>query len=170
MDKYQSINFKTLQENAAQLIGNEWMLLTAGNPQSFNTMTASWGGLGHLWHKDVAFIFVRPQRYTFEFAERENLFTLSFFEENFRKALQICGSKSGRDSNKVQEAGLTPIPTSSGSVSFAEARLILECRKLYADRLKPNAFLDKSIIEKEYPSADFHKMYVGEILACYLNK
>ena len=170
MKNFQSINFTSLQENVAKLIGADWMLITAGNQCNYNTMTASWGGLGHLWNKNVAFIFVRPQRYTFEFLERENLFTLSFFNEQFREALQICGKKSGRDSEKVSEAGLSPIATPSGSIAFDESHLVLECRKLYTEFLKADAFVEKELIGKVYPESDFHKMYVGEIIASYLKK
>ena len=97
-----------INENAVKLIGKEWMLITAGNMENYNTMTASWGNIGFLWGKPVATIYVRPQRYTLEYIEREECFTLSFFPEQYRKALNICGTKSGRDTDKVKEAGLTP--------------------------------------------------------------
>ncbi len=169
MENYQAIDFRVMQENAAKLIGSDWMLITAGNSRSFNTMTASWGGLGHLWNKDVAFIFVRPQRYTLQFIECEEIFTLSFFDRMFRPALQTCGSQSGRDGDKVAQAGLTPIETTGGSVSFAEARMFLECRKLYGEYLKPEAFTDRSILASVYPQSDFHKLYIGEVVHFYFN-
>jgi flavin reductase (DIM6/NTAB) family NADH-FMN oxidoreductase RutF len=163
MNDYQSISITELRESPAQMIGQDWMLITAGNSTAFNTMTASWGGLGELWNKQVAFIFVRPQRYTFEFLEREDYFTLSFYDESYRDALTICGTKSGRDTDKVKEAGLTPLPTPYG-IAFGEARLIIECRKIYGDFFHHEAFVDTTIADNIYPQADFHKMYVGEIV------
>ncbi|MCL2098275.1 MAG: flavin reductase [Bacteroidales bacterium] len=163
MNDYKQVNITELHESPVQMIGKEWMLITAGNSTAFNTMTASWGGLGELWNKPVAFIFVRPQRYTFDFLEREDYFTLSFYNENYREALTICGTKSGRDTDKVKEAGLTPLYTPLG-VAFGEARVIIECRKIYGDFLQPEAFIDGSIAENIYPQSDYHKMYVGEIV------
>ncbi len=153
-----------LNESAFRLIGKEWMLITAGTPDNWNTMTASWGGMGELWFKPVVFTFVRPQRYTYEFVEREEVFTLSFFDESQRKTLNFCGSNSGRDCDKAAEAGLTPFSTESGSVAFEEARLVLECKKLYFQDINPEHFLDESIDTKYYPEKDYHRMYVGEVL------
>ena len=149
--------------NVFKLINKQWMLVTAGNKERFNTMTASWGGMGVLWERPVAFVFIRPQRYTFEFTEKESVMTLSFFDEKFRGALNICGSKSGRDTDKIKECGLTPVEMPSGSMAFGEARVILECRKLYTDRLNPDGFVDAGICPKMYPGGDFHQMYVVEI-------
>ena len=108
MKNMTKIDPKQIDENVIRLIGSQWMLVTAGNPAHFNTMTASWGGLGFLWNRPVAFVFIRPQRYTFQFAEENSGLTLSFFGEEYRDALKICGSRSGRDTDKVAEAGLTP--------------------------------------------------------------
>ncbi len=163
MNDYQQIDIRALRDNPVKLISDDWMLITSGDSACFNTMTASWGGIGNLWNKPVAFIFVRPQRFTFEFTERNDYFTLSFFDESYREALNICGTKSGRDTDKVKEAGLTPLYTPN-SVAFGEARIIIECRKIYGDFLNPAAFADTAIAEKIYPKADFHKMYVGEIV------
>jgi len=140
------------------------MLITAGTMESWNTMTASWGAMGELWFKPVVFAFIRPQRYTREFVEREEVFTLSFFDESHRKALNFCGANSGRDCDKAAETGLTPFATDGGSVAFEEARLVLECRKLYFQNINPEHFLDDSIDTKCYPEKDYHRMYVGEVL------
>ncbi len=164
---FKEVKIGEVNESAPKLIGKDWMLITAGNDSSFNTMTASWGGLGHLWNKNVAFTFIRPQRYTFEFTEREEYFTLSFFSEEYRKALNICGSKSGRNTNKVAEAGLTPYALPDGSMTFEQASMVLVCKKLYADFLNPQAFIDTAIVGKVYAAKDFHKMYVGEIVKVY---
>lgn len=153
-----------INRNAIELIGKDWMLLTAGTPDKFNMMTASWGALGELWHKPVAFVFIRPQRYTYEFAESNDLFSLSFFGEQYRDALRLCGTKSGRETDKVAETGLTPFETESGSIAFREAGLILECRKLYDDFIREDGFLVKELVGKNYQAGDFHKMYIAEII------
>ena len=151
---------KEIQDNAVQLIGDDWMLVTAGSPEHFNMMTASWGGLGFMWKKPVAFVVIRPQRHTFRFIEARDELTLSFFSHEYHKALTVCGTTSGRDTDKVAASGLTPYVTENGNVSFTEARLVLECRKLYAEPLNPEAFLDKSIVPEWYAAGDFHKMYI----------
>lgn len=155
-----------LNENVFKLLDKDWMLITAGEAENYNTMTASWGGFGVLWNKPVAFIFIRPQRHTFSFTERCNSFTLSFFDERYREALNFCGSKSGRDYDKAKETGLTPLSVNK-NVAFAESRLILECTKLYLQDINPEGFIDKELIAKIYPSSDFHRMYVGEIVNAY---
>jgi flavin reductase (DIM6/NTAB) family NADH-FMN oxidoreductase RutF len=164
MNTFSKIDSKEIPGNVVQLMANDWMLITAGTSEKFNTMTASWGALGHLWNKPVAFCFVRPQRYTFEFTEAQDCFTLCFFEEQYREALQICGTLSGRDVNKVEKAGLTPRILESGNVAFEEARLIIECRKMYADFFDSEKFIAPEIPSRIYPTNDFHKMYIGEIV------
>ncbi|MCK4301464.1 MAG: flavin reductase family protein [candidate division Zixibacteria bacterium] len=141
------------------------MLITAGTPQAFNTMTASWGGFGVLWNKHICWCVIRPQRFTYQFMEKAARFTLSFFEEEYRDALKLCGTKSGRDGDKVAQAGLTPRETESGSVFFDQARLVIECRKIYFQDLDPDNFLDPRIHD-EYPDRDYHRMYLGEIERC----
>ena len=151
------------KENPFELIGQQWMLITAGDKESFNTMTASWGCLGWLWNKPVAFIFVRPERYTHDFLESGDFVTLSFFPESCRKALQICGTKSGRDCDKVKEAGLIPIALESGAVTFEQASLTVECRKLFKSDMKESDFIDKEVLAKWYSEAGLHSVYVLEI-------
>lgn len=159
---------EALADNPFTLIGKDWMLITAGTSESFNAMTASWGGLGVLWERKVAFCFIRPTRYTYEFVERSQDFTLSFFEEKHRKALSFCGSHSGRDCDKVRDAGLTAVKE-GGFIYFDEARLVLECRKLYFQDISPGRFLDQKINDM-YPQKDYHRMYVGEIIKCLINE
>jgi flavin reductase (DIM6/NTAB) family NADH-FMN oxidoreductase RutF len=161
---FSEIRAELLTDNPFKLIGKDWMLITAGAPEKFNTMTASWGGLGVLWERTVAFCFIRPTRYTYEFVERSRTFTLSFFEEKHRKALSFCGSHSGRDRDKIREAGLTPVKD-EGYVYFKEARLVLACRKLYFQDISPDRFLEEKISDL-YPQKDYHRMYVGEIVQC----
>ena len=157
---------KTLCFNPFKRIGSDWCLITAGREGSFNTMTASWGGVGILWNKEVATCYIRPQRYTKEFVDREELFTLSFFPDGYRKALNLCGTVSGRDHDKPAEAGLTPLFT-DGTVSFKEADLVLVCRKLYAQPMTEQSFTDKSVLERNYPTRDLHTIYIGEIIKAY---
>jgi flavin reductase (DIM6/NTAB) family NADH-FMN oxidoreductase RutF len=153
-----------LTENPFRLIGADWMLITAGSPERFNAMTASWGGQGVLRERKVCYIFSRPTRYTHEFVERAETFTLSFFNENYRKALQFCGTHSGRNTDKMKGTGLTAV-TQDGPVYFDEARLVLLCRKIYHQDIDPERFLDPKIVSL-YPQKDYHRMYVGEITKC----
>ncbi len=158
------------KEDAFELIGNQWMLVTAGDNEKFNTMTASWGGIGWLWNSPVAFIFVRPERYTHQFIESNERVTLSFYPEDMRKALQICGSKSGRDTDKVKEAGLTPVTVESGAITFDEARMTLDCRKVFKTEMTKDSFIDKEILQRWYnenPGGGLHTIYVLEIENVY---
>lgn len=149
-------------DNPFRMIGEQWMLVTAGNERGYNTMTASWGGLGVLWNKNVATIYIRPQRYTKEFIDANEQFTLSFFSSKYRPALSLCGSKSGREVDKAKETGLTPIH-SDGVTYFAEAEIVLLCKKLYRQSMDPSCFLDSSLIDANYPQNDFHEIYIAEI-------
>jgi flavin reductase (DIM6/NTAB) family NADH-FMN oxidoreductase RutF len=153
-----------LSENPFKLIGTDWMLITGGTPESFNTMTESWGGMGILWQKQVCFCFIRPTRYTYEFVERARYFTLSFFDEYYRSVLNFCGSHSGKDTDKVKGSGITPVKEGD-YVYFTEARLVLVCKKLYFQDINPAHFLDPQI-NSLYPAKDYHRMYVGEITTC----
>lgn len=162
------ISVTELQFNPMTMIAKEWMLVTAGNQErGYNTMTASWGHLGSLWGHGgglpTAVVYLRPQRYTKEFVDREELFTITVFPEEYRKALGYLGSHSGREGDKVAVAGLTPV-FEGDYTYFAEAKLTLVCRKLYQAPIVPEGFLDKSLIEKYYPQRDFHDMYIGEII------
>lgn len=153
-----------LSHNPFQAVGREWMLITAGTIDAFNTMTASWGAWGHLWNKDVAICFIRPQRHTYGFMETGETYTLSYFDKSWRKALEYCGAHSGREVDKIRETGLTPFATESGVVAFEQATLILECRKLYAADLHEAGFTDPQIRQQMYERDDFHRTYTGEIL------
>ena len=160
------VNIRDLNLNPISLIGDQWWLITAGNAErGWNTMTASWGHLGTIWGSNMptAVIYIRPQRFTKEFVDREETFTLSVLPEKYRKALGILGTKSGRDGDKVAEAGLTPVFGEDG-VYFKEADLVFVCRKVYHAPLKEEGFDDRSIIEDHYPTHDFHEVYFGEIL------
>ncbi|MFP4555906.1 MAG: flavin reductase [Bacteroidales bacterium] len=165
---FKAISPFSLNENVFDMLQDEWMLITAGTKQKFNTMTAAWGSFGILWRKPIAVIYIRPQRYTFEFTERHSSFSLSFFGHgNYREALSFCGSKSGRDFDKVQETGLTPAITPINNIAFQQARLVVDCKMLYVDNIKPDNFIEKELIDLIYPTKDFHRFYIAEIVDCY---
>ena len=163
---FNEIDLKSNSLNPFTKIGKEWMLITAGNEENFNTMTASWGGLGVLWNKDVAFTFIRPSRYTFEFTEREEYFSLCFFPEEYRNALMFCGRNSGRDCDKIAQTGLTP-KFIDGVPCFEEASLVLICKKMYSQEMNDAcAFCDD--VRKNYAENEpYHTFYVGEIVKAY---
>jgi flavin reductase (DIM6/NTAB) family NADH-FMN oxidoreductase RutF len=162
--KFIEISPETITDNTFKLVGKDWMLVTAGKEVSFNTMTAAWGGLGVLWDKKICFCVIRPTRYTYAFMEKSEGFTLSFFEERYRDVLTYCGTKSGKDVDKVAKTGLTPV-FDNGAVYFSEARLVIVCGKIYTQDIVPGNFLDAEM-DKFYPKKDYHRMYVGEIRKC----
>ena len=151
-----------LDKNVFQLVGEDWMLVTAGGPDKLNTVTASWGGLGVIWGEPAATVYLRPQRYTKEFVDAHDTFTLSFFDEGWRKQLAYLGSVSGRDEDKVAKAGLTVVHDGE-TPYFEEARLTLIGRKLYAQDMKEACFMDSVQPERWYPEKDFHTLYVIEL-------
>ena len=161
------INIRELKDNFVKMISNDWALLTAGKSDDFNTMTVSWGGIGELWNKDVCFVFVRPQRYTYEFMEKNDYFSLSFFGGEYKKELGICGSKSGRDIDKIEETGFSPIDLGE-AVGFEQAKVNVVLKKLAYQDMKPDGFVDESIM-KNYANNDFHRAYVGEIVKVVQN-
>lgn len=156
-----------IQDNVFKLIGSDWMLITAGTLEKYNMMTASWGGFGILWGKEVCFCVVRPHRYTFNFMEQSDVFTLTFFDRQYRNILNLCGTKSGREIDKTAVEGLTPVKGEFGGVYFNEARLVLECGKMYTHDLDPAHFIDPAI-QDNYPDKDYHRMYVAEIKKCMI--
>ena len=163
MSAFKEINPKEIVESPFKLIGDDWALVTAGDREKFNTMTISWGGVGIMWGKPVVFTFIRSQRYTFAFMENGDRYTMSFFDEKYRDALKFCGSKSGKDYDKVKETGLTPAFTENGSVYFEEAKLVLVCKKMAKSKFDPKEFIDDTVEDKWYPEKDFHYIYFAEI-------
>lgn len=172
--RYDKIEASDLPDNVIQLIGKEWMLVTAGTKNSYNTMTASWGGIGYIWERPSTFIFIRDTRYTYQFLQREESFTLSFFDEKYRNALRICGTRSGRDTNKIEEAGLSPLETPSGLMSFGEARMIIECKKMFVQELdyaNLTAPYKTKIMEEAYKNElSKHQMFISEITNIWVKK
>ncbi|MFO7868527.1 MAG: flavin reductase [Bacteroidales bacterium] len=157
---------ESISDNTFSLIAKDWMLIASGSKNEHNCMTASWGGFGVLWFKNVAFVFIRPQRHTLEFVKNNDYFTLNFFDNTFKDVLTYCGKNSGKHVDKTKECNLSPIETDNNSVAFSEARLIVECKKLYADSFTKEAFVDESLL-KHYEKNDYHIMFVGEIVNCY---
>ena len=142
-------------------IGEKWALLTSQKKDGkINTMTVSYGGTGVLWHKPVAFVFVRPQRYTHEFIEENDRMSLSFFD-GYKEEMTLCGRKSGRDCDKIAEAGLHPVEI-GGGIGFEEAKKVLILKKLYVSTFEKEKFLSPEALA-EYPSGDFHDVYICEI-------
>ena len=153
--------------NAMQMIGKDWMLIVARDEaeNKVNGMTASWGFFGVMWNKNVAVCMIRPQRYTYGLAEREDRLSISFFSEDYRDALRLCGTKSGRDLDKLAASGLHTEELDGVSV-VSEADTVLICRKLYAGDLTREGFLDPSLLS-HYKQEDYHRMYVCEIEKAY---
>ena len=155
------ITIYDVKENVVDLLNHQWGLITAGREGAYNTMTVSWGALGELWGRDMVTAYIRPQRYTKAFLDENDCFTLSFYPPEYKKALGVCGSQSGRDIDKAAATGLTPV-FSEAAPYFAQAKLVLVCKKIAVGKFEPEQFLDESILG-EYPADDFHFIYYGEI-------
>lgn len=155
-------------DNAIKLIGKDWTLITVRDGNGANAMTASWGCLGYLWGKPVAVVFIRPQRYTYSLVQNEDTLSLAFFGEGYREALALCGSKSGRDCDKLTLAGLTHSDY-DGVPIINEASLVLIGKKLYTDTLRSDGFIDKSLLDN-YKSNDYHQLFVLEIQKTLIRK
>ena len=154
-------------ENAMQKIGKEWMLITVQDEKNHraNAMTASWGALGVLWGKNICTCFVRPQRHTYTLMEEKKRCSIAFLTEEYRSALRVCGSESGRDTDKLQKTGLSTVEI-DGVPVIREADTVLLCRKLYVDDLKKECFLDPSLLS-HYAAGDYHRCYILEIEKVY---
>ena len=152
---------KEIKGNPFALLDSDWGLLSCRSDGKSNAMTVSWGGLGVLWNKPVATVYVRPTRYTFELLEEEAYFSLCFFTPEQKDALKLCGSKSGREMDKISAAGLTEISDIAPYVE--EASLVLLCKKIYTDCINPENFLEETL-DSNYPKKDYHKIYIGEIV------
>lgn len=159
---FKEIAPEEFNESVFKVIGKDWLLLAGTVDGKTNAMTASWGGMGIMWGKPVAYVFIRPQRYTKEFVDNSQGMTISVFGEDKRKMLSYFGTVSGRDEDKIAKSGLTKVED-NGQVYFEEARVAMVCRKLYAQELKQECFVDKDSDAKWYPDKDYHTMYVMEI-------
>ena len=164
--EFQKTTVKELDNNVFCMIGDEWMLVSARKGDKVNTMTVSWGGVGVLWGKEVATIFIRPQRYTKEFIDAGEMFTLSCFGGEYKKELGYLGKVSGRDEDKIKAVDFH-LEMIENQPAFAESRLVFVCRKLYEDTFRPELFKESWIDEKWYPNKDYHTMYIAEIVSVY---
>ncbi|HWT26708.1 MAG TPA: flavin reductase [Mobilitalea sp.] len=163
MHNFKEISPELLRKNPFQAIGKEWMLITAGNEEKVNTMTASWGGLGVMYGKNVAFIVVRPQRYTKEFIDREETFSLSFLDKEYKKTLNYLGTVSGKIEDKIANSGLT-LAFSDETPYFDEANYVFICKKLFKQSLSGDSLLENNLESTWYPNKDFHTLYIAEII------
>lgn len=163
MEQFREIEAHELSGNPFKMIGKEWMLITASKSDTVNTMTASWGGLGVMWNKNVSYIVIRPQRYTKEFVDSSNYYSLCFFDESYKKTLGYLGKVSGREEDKITNAQLT-VDYIEGIPYFKEATKVILCKSLFASPYTEEDFIDKSLISVNYPNRDFHTLYIGEVL------
>lgn len=166
MEQFKKVNLKSFEFNVFSLFDDQWFLLTAGDfaKKDFNTMTISWSSMGIMWNRPFVQVAVRPTRFTYQFMNRFDYFTLCAFPEKYRFALQLLGSRSGRDENKIADSSLTPIASPGGNgVAFKEAQLIIEALKIYWDDFEPQKFVDPTI-EENYAQNDYHRFYFGEIV------
>lgn len=163
------ISYKELSFNPMTLVGDDWLVLCAGNEEEYNGMTISWGHMGTIWHDanrkyqlPTVCVYVRPQRYTKKFMDEEEYFTVNLLSKENRKAHGVFGNESGKDGNKFEKTGLHP-EFSDGTIHIQEAEMVFVCRKVFTQDLKEEGFVDKNIVDVDYPEKDFHTMYIGEI-------
>lgn len=169
MKNYIEIKAEELNKSSFQMIGNDWMLITAKHNNKSNTMTASWGGFGVMWNKNVSFIVVRPQRYTKTFIDSSDNFSLCFFDEKYKNELTYLGTVSGKDEDKMSKTALT-LSYYEDIPYFEEANIIITCKKLFAQEFNDNSFIEKDLIEKNYPNNDYHTLYISEVEKIFLKK
>lgn len=165
---YKQIDINKLSLNPFKTIGKDWLLISALKENKVNTMTASWGGIGVIWNKNVVTVYIRPQRYTKEFIDESERFTLTFFN-GYKKELGVLGSKSGRDGDKISEVGFD-IEFLEEQPTFKQGSMSFVCKKLYQGKIDPEGFIDLSLDDKNYPNKDYHYIYIGEIESAYLNE
>ena len=162
---FKEVNIRDIDKSAVKMISDEWALVTASADGATNSMTVSWGGIGEIWGKDVAYIFIRPQRYTYELLEKTDVFSMSFFGGEYKKELTYFGRNSGRDVNKYEATGFTTVKFDSVEC-VEQAKVNLVCKKLAFQDIDPKGFLDESI-ENNY-NGDYHRVYIGEIVKTYI--
>ena len=164
---FKEINIRDIKQSAVKLISDDWALVTAKANGVTNTMTVSWGGIGELWGKDVVFIFIRPQRYTYELLEKSDVFSMSFFNGEFKKELGYCGKNSGRNGDKFEATGLKTVEF-DGVAAVEQAKYNVICKKIAFQDMNPKGFIDESI-ENNY-NGDYHRIYIGEIVKVFENE
>ena len=162
MANFREISPKDITDNPFRLIGDDWMLVTAESAKKTSMMTASWGGLGVMWNRPVAYIAVRPQRFTKTLIDSSESLSLCFFDKKYRKELAYSGKASGRDEDKVAHTGFHVAHTANAPY-FEESRMALICKKLLAEAYTPESFVEKSLVPENYAAGDFHTLYILEI-------
>lgn len=167
---FQKVDPYDFATHSFSLFHEDWFLLTAGKDTSFNPMTISWGALGTLWQQPVATVYVRPTRHTYQLMESGRYFTLCAFGEEYRDMLSFMGSKSGRDMDKVKEAGLTPLKTELGNQYYQEATLVIECEKIYSQDLDYSRMTDSTALATYKNGENVHRMYVGKVVNIWQKK
>jgi flavin reductase (DIM6/NTAB) family NADH-FMN oxidoreductase RutF len=169
MRKWKKINPRDIKDNPVKLCDN-WLALASGKEGDMNAMTIGWMTIGRIWTNPVAMVYVSPDRYTFEFMERNEYFTITSFPDEDREKLLILGTRSGRDSDKIKDAGLTVEYTELGNPTFTNGRLMIECRKIYSEQID-STVMDKDIRKKFYEDykQTVHHLYIGEIVNVYIN-
>ena len=165
---FEKVKIQDLKFNPFDEISNHWVLISAKKDGVVNTMTASWGQLGHLWGKNVMTVYIRPQRYTKEFVDAGDYFTVTLFD-GYKKELGVLGSKSGRDGDKIAEVSFD-IEEVENQPTFKQGKMVFVCKKIYSDMIDPKQFIDSSLDERWYPQKDYHQRYISEIIAVYENK
>jgi flavin reductase (DIM6/NTAB) family NADH-FMN oxidoreductase RutF len=170
MKEFKKVGWEGINDNIIKMIGKDWMLIAAGNEDDYNMMTASWGAMGWLWEKPVTTIFVRPQRHTHIYTEREDYYTITFYKEDYRDVLSKMGSVSGKNFDKMGYDKLSPVVTPNGSIAFKEAHIVIECKKLYSTVIQEDEFIDPNVVSEKYPKKDFHTMYIGEITGVWIRE
>lgn len=161
MNNFKEISCEKINKNVFEMIGKQWMLVTAEKGGKVNTMTASWGGMGVMWGKNVVFVVIRPQRFTKEFIDNSETFSLTFLNEEYRKTLNYLGTVSGRDEDKILKSGLT-VDFLDKTPYFVQGETVIKCKKLYNQYFTEDSFIDKNIINKWY-NKDYHMLYIAKI-------
>lgn len=165
--KFEKIDVTKANVNPFQRIGQDWMLISAKKEGKVNTMTASWGMMGVFWGKNVVTVGIRPQRFTKEFVDAGDTFTLTFFDGERKKEMGYLGTVSGRDEDKISKVDFHVVKTEEGQPTFEEGTMVFVCKKLMETQLNPEEFIDKEVDDKWYPEKDYHHMYTAEVVAAY---
>lgn len=169
MNKFTEIKPVELNKSPFKLIGSDWMLITAEKEGRVNTMTASWGGFGVMWGKNVTYVVIRPNRYTKEFVDNSDTFSLTFFDDSYKKQLSYLGSVSGRDEDKIEKSKLT-VGSYDNTPCFEEGNLVIICKKLYKQEFKPEGFIEKELDQKWYSEKDYHTLYISEVKKFFIKE
>ena len=162
---FNEIDPKSITENPFDVFGKKWPLVAAGTQEKYNMMTIGWGTLGILWGQPVAVVFIRPSRYTYEFMEKQDTFSVNVLSEQYKDVLNLCGSKSGREIDKMNLEKLT-VESHKGTPFFQQSDLVLICKKWYTQDFQPDT-IPPEVIPQYYANGDFHRVYYGKIEMCF---